>query len=159
MAEADDLDAVAAAGQDLLRRARAQPRNHADDLARTDVERGNDRAPPRRDRFHFRGQAVAEGVHASPAFFFLLVLALLISSRAAAAASDSRTVTRSGRRISIIVMSRDKSFLSRSSATSRSSAPPTLDSGSFTSMPLFRRRFQRRSATMIEARSTARMSG
>ena len=70
MAEADDLDGVAAAGQDLLRLLRPQPRDQADDLARSDVERGNERAAPRRNRLHLRRQAVTEGVHASPPFFF-----------------------------------------------------------------------------------------
>ena len=51
------------------------------------------------------------------------------------------------------------SFLSRSSATSWSSARSTSASGSRTSMPFFSRRFQRRSATSIEARTLARMSG
>ena len=73
MAEADHLDGVAAAGQDLLRRMRLEPRDQADDLARADVERGDERAAPRRDRLHLRRQAVMEGVHASPPFFFFLL--------------------------------------------------------------------------------------
>ena len=56
-------------------------------------------------------------------------------------------------------MSRDRSFLSRSSATKRSSACSTSPSGRRTSMPLLSRRFQRRSATKIEARNCVRMSG
>src|SRR5579883_2155252 len=158
VAEADELDAMAATRQNLLRGVWPQPRDHADDLARADVERRHQRALAWRDRLHFGGQAIAERVHASPPFLFLL-LALSNSSRAAAAASDSRTVTRSGSRKSIIVMSRVGSFLSRSSATSRLSAPGTSVSGRRTSMPLLSRKFQRRSATRTEARSTARMSG
>src|SRR5271169_784137 len=76
VAEADDFNAMAAAGQNLLRRARPQPRDHAHDLARTDIKRSDESAAPRRNRFHFRGQAIAQRVHASPPFFFL-VLALL----------------------------------------------------------------------------------
>ena len=67
-----DLDGVAAAREHLLRRVRPQPCDHADDLARADVERGDERAVARRDRLHLRRQAVVEGVHASPPFFFLV---------------------------------------------------------------------------------------
>ena len=71
MAEADHLDGMAPAGQHLLRRMRPQPRNQAGDLARADIERGNKRAAPRRDRLHLGRKAVMEGAHASPPFFFL----------------------------------------------------------------------------------------
>ncbi len=45
VAEAEDLDGVAAAAQHFLRRARLQPRDQAGDLAGADVERGDE---PRR---------------------------------------------------------------------------------------------------------------
>ncbi len=61
---------MAAAGQHLLRRVRPQPRDQAGDLARTDIERGDQSAAPRRDRLHLGRQAVMEGAHASPPFFF-----------------------------------------------------------------------------------------
>ena len=96
MAEADHFDGVGPARQHLLRRMRPQPRDQAGDLARSDIERGDERAAPRRDRLHLRRQAVMEGIHALPSFFFFLSLSA--SSRACAAAGESRTVTRSGSR-------------------------------------------------------------
>src|SRR5207248_4520324 len=149
---------MTAAGQNLLRPARAQPPDQANDLARSDIERGDDAAATRRDRFHLRRDAVTERVHASPPFFFF-ALALSASSRACAAASDKRTVTRSAKRRSMLVRSRDNSFLSLSSLTRRSSAVCRSPSGRRTSMPLVSRKFQRRSATSTEARTAERIAG
>ena len=111
VAKPDHLDAVAPARQDLLRRMRAQTCNQAHDLARSNVERGDECTAPRRDRLHLRCQAVMEGIHALPPFFFL-ALSFCSSSRAWRAAGESRTVTRSGIRRSIEVTSRERSFLS-----------------------------------------------
>src|SRR5580704_1545470 len=150
--EADDVHGVAPAGQNLLRRMRAKTCDQADDLARSNIECGNEGAAPRRDRLHLRRQAVMEGVHALPPFFFL-ALSSCSSLRAWAAAGDIRTVTRSGIRRSITATSRDRSFLSRSSVTRRCNAVSIPISGNSTSMPLISRKFQRRCATMIEART------
>ena len=60
-----------------------QPRDQAGDLAGADVERGDQRRAPRRQRLHLRRQAVLEGVHALPPFFGFLSLSA--SSRACAA--------------------------------------------------------------------------
>ena len=120
VADAEDFDAVAAPPQHLLRRLRLQPCDQADDLAGADIERRDDRRAARRHRLHLRGEAVVEA-HAEPPFF-LAFLSLSASWRAAQASSDSRTVTRSGRRRSIAVMSRVRILSSRSSWTSVSSA-------------------------------------
>src|SRR3974390_886329 len=121
VAETDHLDRMAAPGQNLLRTMRTKPADQTNPFARTDVERGNYDASPRRDRLHLRCDAITERAHASPPFFFF-ALALSASSRACVAASDKRTVTRSGRRRSILVMSRDSSFLSWSRLTRGSRA-------------------------------------
>src|SRR5262249_13165143 len=118
MAEADYLNGMAAPRQNLLRTMRTKPADQADHFARADVERGDHDAAARRDRLHLRRHAVAKRVHASPPFFFF-ALALSASSRACAAASDKRTVTRSGRRRSMLVISRDSSLFSLSSLTRR----------------------------------------
>src|SRR6516162_11962047 len=158
VAETDHLNGMAAAGQNLLRATGTKPADQANDFARADVERRNHDAAARRDRPHLRGHAMTELVHASPPFFFF-ALALSASSRACVTTSDKRTVTRSGRRRSILVMSRDSSFLSWSNLSRRSSAAGRSFSGRRTSMPFVSRKFQRRSATSTEALSAERISG
>ena len=74
VADAEHLDRMGAARQHVLRRARLQPRDHADDLAGADVERAHDRGAPARDRLHLRGKAVREIAHASPPFFLVCLL-------------------------------------------------------------------------------------
>src|SRR5262249_25906449 len=158
VADAEDLDGVRAPAQRLLRHARLQPSDQAGDLAGADVEHGNERRALERQRLHLGGNAMTERVHALPPlpFGFLILSA---SSRACAAVSDRRTVTRSWRRRSTAVMSRVRSFLSRSSAASASSACGTSASGNRMSMPFWSLRFQRRSPTRIAARTFGRNAG
>ncbi len=54
VADADDLDVVRAAGQDLAFLARRQPADHADDLRRADIQHRNDMRPLRRKRLQAR---------------------------------------------------------------------------------------------------------
>ena len=78
--------------------------DEADDLARADVEHGQDRALARRQRLQAWRQAVAQEAHVStplPRIGFFLSA----SARAAAASSVSRTTTRSGMRRSIAITS------------------------------------------------------
>src|SRR6266849_8569360 len=116
MAETDDLDGVAASAQHVLGRLRLEPGDQAGDLAGTDVKRGDERGAPRRQRLHFRGQAVIERAHALPPFGFCSFF-LAASSRAWTAPSDRRTVMRSASLRSMAAMSRPDNLLSRSSAT------------------------------------------
>ena len=115
--EADDFDRMSPAGQDLLRRMWPQPGDEAGDFARAHVKRRDQCAASRRNRLHLRREAIVEGAHASPPFFFFLAASFSAAARACAAESDNRTVTRSGKRRSTIVISRDNNFLSRSNVT------------------------------------------
>src|SRR5262249_31007998 len=144
VADAEHFDRMAAAAQHLLRAARPETCDQASDLAGTDIERANDRGPPRRKRPHFRCEAVLERAHASPPFFFG---GLRASSRACAAASERRTAIRSGKRRSIARMSRLSTCRSRSSVARISSADPASISGKRTSTLFLSLRFQRRSPT------------
>ena len=54
VADADDLDIVRAARQNLAFLARRQPADHADDLRRADIEHGNDMRPLRGKRLQAR---------------------------------------------------------------------------------------------------------
>src|SRR5205085_4344080 len=156
LAVADQFDGMAAAAQRVARRTRLQPRDHAGDLAGADIERRHQRGALLRHRTRLRRLSALEAAHALPAFFFL---SLNSSSRAFAASSDSRTVSRSGNRMSIATMSRENSRSSRSSFVSAASALPTSFSGSRTSRPSFNRRFQRRSPTNTAAFMTERTFG
>src|SRR5262245_27587444 len=107
--DTENLDAVGAPPQRLLRPVRPQPRDQADDLAGAHIERGDQRGALGRYRLHLRGKAVAERAHASPPLPLALSfrsLSFSASLRACAAASLRRTVTRSGSRRSIDVISR-----------------------------------------------------
>src|SRR5262249_37566967 len=156
--EAEHLDRVAAPAQHFLRRARGEPTDQAGDLAGADVERAHDRRPLRRHRLHLGGEAVLEGAHALPPLR-LAVLSLSASSRACAASSERWTLTRSGKRRSIAVMSRLIRCLSRSNSARVSSARGTSASGRRTSRPFLSLRFQRRSATSTDARTWSRIDG
>src|SRR4029453_4799740 len=156
-AKSHDFGGVAAQRQPLLRRAWGQAADQAGDLAGADIERSDQHRAVARERFHLRSEAELEGGHAFPSLFF--GLSLDASMPAFAAASVGRTVTRSASLRSIATMSRVIRFFSRSSATSRSSAGATSDSGKRTSMPFFRRRFQRRSPTNTDACTKSRIVG
>src|SRR5262249_54116734 len=105
LAVADQLNGMAAAAQRIVRRAWLQPRDHAGDLAGADVERSRQRAALVRHRLCLRRmEAINPGHAASPGFFFCF---LNSSSRAFAALSDNCTVSRSGRRMSTAMMSRE----------------------------------------------------
>src|SRR5262249_28589843 len=91
--------------QRVLRRAGLQPRDHACNLARADVEGRDQLGAIGRYRPHLWRLAAMKAGHASVAFF--LALAFNASARACAASSERRTVTRSGKRRSIATMSRD----------------------------------------------------
>src|SRR6185312_4077685 len=158
MADAQDFDGMAAPPQHLLRRLRLEPRDDANDLAGADIESRHNRRAAGRHRSHFRSQAILKG-HAAPPFLRAFLSLLSASWRAAEASSESRTVTRSGRRRSTTVMSRLSNLLLRSSVTNVDSACSTSVSGSRTSMPFLSTTFHRRSATSTAARICSRTSG
>src|SRR5205823_11697634 len=127
---ANNLDGVAALSKRISMFARPQPRQDTGDLAGADVECGNKRRTPRRQRLHLRSKAELKRAHALPPFFF--GFSLSASARAAAARSDSRTFTRSANRRSTTVISRVSRFFSRASAASLSRAEAMSLSGSRT---------------------------
>src|SRR5205085_2661744 len=150
----DYFNAVGAPMQDVLRCVRAKPPDEANDLARSDIERGDNRRAFRRQRLRLGGEAELKDVaHALPSFFGDGFFSFWASARACAAAGDSRTVTRSPTRRSMAEISREVSFSSRSSAASRANARTISSSGGCTSSPLRRLRFQRRSSTRTDART------
>src|SRR5450631_1173854 len=157
LAVADQLDGMAAPAQSVIRRARLQPRDHAGNLAGADIERRHQRAALLRHRARLRGLIAIKTGHALPAF--LAFLSLNSSSRALAASSDSCTVSRSGRRMSMATISRENSRSSLSSLLNAASALPTSFSGKRISRPSLSRRFQRRSPTKIAAFVAARTCG
>src|SRR4029077_5395504 len=158
LAIADQFNGVGSSAQGIAWRAGFQACDQARDLAGADVERRHQRRPLVGHRARFRRLAAVKAGHASPAFFFGF-LSLNKSSRALAASSDSRTVSRSGSRMSMAVMSRENSRSSLSSLVSVARALPTSFSGSRTSSPSLSRKFQRRSPTRIAALVPERTCG
>ena len=146
VAEAEHLDRMAAAAQRFVLRVRLQPRDQAGDLAGADVERGDERRAPRRQRLHSGRQAVRERAHASPPLA-LRRRSFMARSRACAAASESRTMTRSGQpQIDRGDVARQNAACRGRARRARRARRSASSSGKRTSMPFLSRRFQRRSA-------------
>ena len=162
MGEAEHAHAVAAPAQHVLRRLRLEPRDHADDLAGADIEGGDHGGAPRRHRLHLGREAEAQHGHASPPLrFFLVLLGRL-----------ERLVARGGGGIrqphgDAVGQAADRRRRCRARAISccgrdrpaSASACSGSSSGSSTSTPLFRCRFQRRSATSTEASTCRAIAG
>src|SRR3954465_5930637 len=128
MADADDAGQMGAAAQRLGGLDRQQLRDEADDLARADVQNGQRRAPARGGRLETGRQPLGQQAHLSAplprvCFFFIA------SVRAEAASSVNRTTTRSDMRRSTAITSLSRIFCSRSSLTSRATAPAPPSSG------------------------------
>ena len=134
----------AAAGR---RSARLQPRDHAADLARADVEHGDDAGAARRaDRFCRRASSY---LRLRLCFGFALFLERGFALQLAAS-GVSWTTRRSARRMSTASdVARQQPVLAVERRRARRSPGPRRASGSLTVTPFSSRRSQRRSATRM----------
>ncbi len=106
------------------------------------------------NRPHFGREAAVETGHAAPAFLGLLVFDEILTRLCGVFRQADRSRDPASR-ISMAVISRDISCLSRSSEVRSVRACSTFRSGRRTSMPLVRRRFQRRSPTITAGANLA----
>src|SRR5690554_4033120 len=163
MAYADDTHG----SMTVRKSARLNLGDEAGNLVRADIQRRNNARAPHSDGPTLKTtRSQRDHIHVLPPRAaptgrptLLPAFACIAIPRPLAAVSVNSTDTRSGRRRSTDTMSRERILCFVSCATSVARATDTPVSGSFTSTPFSRRRFQRRSPTRTKARTRCKSCG